>query len=178
MTRRAHYRTEQIALRLLHHISPAVVAALDALRREQSECDGWPNRGGSIGRGTGPTVYVEADDYEEAGRIPVTGVEAAAFTGTTVDNRAERINDTIESIEISVSHLARLVIGIDHTPAAGEERRCMDGQVGRDAVRWSSDTQCRELPVKLGMCEAHYRANLRWRQANHLPVIHYYEDGK
>ena len=165
---KAHYRTEQIGLRLVHHIAPAVTAALDAIRREQTECDGWPNRGGSIGRGTGPTVYVDADEYEEGGRIPVTGVEAAAFTGTTVDNRAERINDTIESIEISVSHLAKLVIGIDHTPAAGDQPRCKDAQVGRDSTLWSDDINCMALPDKGKMCTKHYWQYRRYRIAHGL----------
>lgn len=158
---RPHRRTEQAGLRLIHHLAPAVAKALDDLQREQHQCDGWPNHGSSPGRSSSDT----------------STTEAAALQADNFGGRAEEILDTVESIEISVGHLAKLVIGIDRTPAAGEEKRCSDGQVGRDALKWSTDEQCKALPVRLGMCNAHYFQHYRFRVANHLPVDQYFEDG-
>lgn len=159
---RSHYRTEQIGLRLVHHIAPAVTAALELLQRQRNIADGWPARGETAGRGTSD----------------ITTTEAAMLEAERLDLETEKIIDTIESIEISVGYLAKLVIGIDHTPAASDQLRCSDGQTGRDALKWSTNDQCPELPVKMGMCGAHYRAYLRFRQANHLPTVQYFEDAR
>lgn len=159
--RRAHYRTEQIGLRLIHHIAPAVTAALQRLQAERNSTDGWPPRNANPGRGGSDT----------------STTESAALAGGYLDTQAEQITDTIESIEISVTHLATLVIGIDRTPAAGEHKRCSDGQQGRDAVLWSNNTDCAELPTRLDMCGRHYMAYYRYRVAHHLSVDHYFEAG-
>lgn len=159
---RAHHRTEQIGLRLIHHVAPAVTAALDLYQSKRNTA--LKASAASDGRGTSDN----------------SPTEAATFESERWDGKVEEIIDTIESIEISVGHLARLTIGIDRTPAAGWEKRCSDGQVGKDAIKWSSNTDCPELPIstKMGLCGAHARAYLRFRTANHLPVAQYFEDAQ
>lgn len=159
MGRAAHYRTEQIGLRLVNHLAPAVTVALELLQRQRNIADGWPTRGETAGRGT--------SDHT----IP----EAAILEAERIDLELEKITDTIESIEISVSHLAKLVIGIDRTPAALEEPRCREGQRGRDALRWSDDEACPVVGTKLGMCGKHYMQYYRFRVAHRLPVEQYFE---
>jgi hypothetical protein len=160
---KSHYRTEQAGLRLVHHIAPAVTVALDLYQNKRDSADGMKAPGETAGRG-------ESDN---------STTEAATLEGEKWDLKIEEIIDTIESIEISVGHLAKLTIGIDRTPAAGEEKRCSDGQrlYGR-VLAWSNNDQCMELPVKMGMCEAHYRAFYRYRTDQHLPVVQYFEDAK
>lgn len=165
MTRRAHYRTEQIGLRLTHHIAPAVTIALDHIDRQRQTADGWPAHGDGVNRGHPDTSTTEAAAIEAIDHL---------------DTEREKIIDVIEGIELAVSHLAKLVIGIDRTPAAGQERRCSDGQVGKDAILWSTNSQCPELPIstKMGLCGAHARAWLRYRTAHHLPIEQYFEDAR
>jgi hypothetical protein len=157
---KAHYRTEQAGLRLVHHVAPAVTAALDLYQNKRDAADGMKAPGETAGRG---------------GSDETSTTEAAAAETEKWDLKIEEINDTIESIEISVGHLAKLTIGIDRTPAAGWEKRCRDGQQGRDAVLWSDDTDCAELGAKLEMCGRHYVAYYRFRVSRHLPVDQYFE---
>lgn len=160
---KAHYRTEQAGLRLVHHVAPAVTVALELYQYKRDSADGMKARGETAERGTSD----------------ISTTEAANLEVEKWDTKIEEIKDTIESIEISIGHLAKLTIGIDRTPAAGEEKRCSDGQrlYGR-ALTWSTNEHCQELPVKMQMCEAHYRAYLRFRNDNHLPVVQYFEDAK
>lgn len=158
---RSHYRTEQAGLRLVHHIAPAVTAALDLYQNKRTSAQGLKAPGETPGRG-------ESD---------ISTTESATFEVEKWDAKIEEIIDTIESIEISVGHLARLTIGIDRTPAAGWEKRCRDGQQGRDAVLWSDDTDCAELGTKLDLCGRHYMQYYRFRVARHLPVDQYFEAG-
>lgn len=160
MGRAAHYRTEQIGLRLVNHLAPAVTVALELLQRQRNIADGWPTRGETAGRGT--------SDHT----IP----EAAILEAERIDAALEQITDCIESIDISVNYLAKLTIGIDRTPAASDQLRCKDGQRGRDSALWSRDDQCMELPVKMGLCVTHYQAYYRFRVARNLPVAQYYEN--
>lgn len=160
--RRTHRRTEQIGLRLVHHVAPAVTAALDLYEYKRDAADGMKARAETDGRGTSDNSITEA-----------ATIEAEKWT-----LKAKEITDKVELIEREVGELARLTIGIDRTPAAGEEKRCSDGQVGKDAVLWSTNTECPELPVKLGLCGAHAQAYYRYRVAHHLPVAQYFEDAR
>lgn len=156
----ADYRTEQAGWHLCNKIAFLVAEAHIHLKRERSILDGFAARGDSAGRGTGDT----------------STTEAAATASLEFGRTVEDINDAIDGVEIAIKHLGRLAAEAIGKIAPVEVPRCKDGQRGRDALKWSDDEQCTELPVKMEMCNKHYMAYYRFRVANHLPVAQYYED--
>jgi hypothetical protein len=160
MGRAADYRTEQVGWHLANKIAFLVAEALVHLSRERRILDGFAARGDSAGRGTGDT----------------STTEAAATASLEFGRDAEDIKDAIDGVEIAVKHLGKLSADALGKIAPLDTPRCKEGQRGRDAIKWSDDEQCTELPVKMDMCNKHYMAYYRFRVANHLPVTQYFED--
>lgn len=161
MARAADYRTEQVGLRLTHHLAPGVYEYRKGLRREQSVCDGWATRGETAGRGSSENT------------LP----EAAVLMVGHLEQVEAKLNAAILACETAADALARLVLGGfgEHVPAAAEELRCRDAQHGLDAPLWSDDVECRSLPDKRGLCQRHYSAWRRYLQSRNVDTSHHYE---
>lgn len=158
MGRSADYRTEQVGLRLTHHLAPAVYEYRAALRREQSVADGWATRGETAGRGSPDNS------------LP----EAAVLMVGHLEQVEARLNLLVVAVETAADQLAKMVIGGfgEHVPASADQLRCRDAQkFGRgiwDTKEWSDDIECEDLPTKLGLCARHYSAYYRFRRARNI----------
>lgn len=159
----SHQATRLLGEHIIDFIAPAVAAAIVALTREQRICDGFGERGASAGISVGP-----------GGARPV---ESAVLASRHFALLAEDLFDALDGLRISMQHVERLARAAIGERAPLDVLRCKDGQVGRDAGAWSSDAQCAELPVKLGMCVRHYTQCYRYRVARRLDVSRYFEEG-
>jgi hypothetical protein len=156
---RAHSRTEQIGLTITNHLAPAVTVALEHLRREQQICDGFAARGESAGRGSSIT----------------SSTEGAAMMASRYRQDSADIHNAIERLDQARAELARLVF-VMRAPAALEQKRCRDGQHGRDSGLWSDDPACLALPEKKDLCTKHYWAWRRYRIAHGIDTSGDFEE--
>lgn len=165
MGRAADYRTEQVGLRLVHHVTYSVREYRDQLRRELSEARRLS------GAGT---------DTPGRGGSGTSTVEATILRAEYLETVEQDLNGDITAVENAVETLVQRVkrgFG-QHDPPSTDERRCRDAQYGKNAEEWSDDLQCKELPGKLELCPRHYMAWYRYRQANGIDSRDQFEPGR
>lgn len=138
----------RLGVMLVNQVALDYANALVHLRNEKCAA-AWPNRGESAGGSS-----TMANNTQ-------TGALARVDFGHELDDLA----DALYGAEVAVKHLARTArdaLG-KIAPPSTDQKRCGDGQVGRDAPLWSDDLKCLALADKLGLCSRHYSAYRRYR---------------
>lgn len=163
MSRDGDYETEQIGLRFLHHLAPVALNFILRQRRAEAICDGFPSRGDSAGRGTSDSSLTEA--------AVLRADEIRADLQKMFDLRAacKQAQDAYADFLLRQPE--------ERIPVAIDVPRCRDEQKfgGIDALLWSDDMECPELPSKLKLCAKHYSQYYRYRKAKGISTAHHFE---
>lgn len=158
---------EAVSLRA-HHLTPALNAALDHLKRQIDMCDGWP-------AGT--------DDPKVTTSI-TSSVETAAARRYAATSHREDIRDAVRALHDEMRNLDGLVrnsyrLDYDRGAVAADPPSavplCKDAQVGKDGAAEWGDPICNMPHVKKGLCQQHYDAWRYWRRKHGIDTSRDFE---
>lgn len=151
-----------LAHRLEHQIAGNITLGVRQLETERVMAATGPAKGETSGRSNNTTSTTERN-ANESYRLGLL---------------IEDLRDAIEGAEVAVAHLDRLAseacrtrafgLTMEREPAAADQPRCRDNQVGREgAIVWGRP-DCIELEAKAGLCSGCYQRERRWRITHNL----------
>lgn len=130
-------------------VAPQITAAVQAISERLTHLDGISaggERNGSSSDVSNPTERIAMKRYS------LTAVREDLRDGildccNTIAKLGEMANDALRNA--------------GHAPEHTEQTLCRDGQQGREGVITWGDPMCCRLPIKAGLCQAHYS---KWRR--------------
>lgn len=156
----ANVRADHAAWKLGQQLAPRITDALHHIGQQLSHLDGY-SAGGS---------------YDDSPRSTneLTPVERIANARFTLTMQREQIRDDLDAV-------CQLIDALGHTldqalrthaptiPADEQPRRsCSEAQMGRDGVIEWGNALCTRWPDKVGLCNACYQRERRWRAEHSL----------
>lgn len=155
-TTRTHDRGLLATSMLVQNIARDLIAARDHVAAELATLDGYPG----------------GESERVSGSSELTPTEAIASARLGMRRHMDDIEAGVHLLNVTAADVARSLRGVLGTRVPADFTVCHNSQSGKEGVdRWG-DPLCNKPPVKAGMCQAHYMAWYRARQAAGVDVTH------